>query len=326
MKENEMVFGIRAVIEAIQADKEIDKILVKRELQGDLSRELFEVLKGRDIPVQRVPAERLDRLTRKNHQGVIAFIPAITYERLENIIPFVYEQGKNPFIVLLDGVTDVRNFGAIARTCECAGVDAIVIPSRGSVTVNADAIKTSAGALHVLSVCKEKSITEAIRFLQASGVKVYAASEKAFENYTAIKYDGPVAIVMGAEDTSERLNYKIAEYALAVVMGKPHFHISFIMNVSPECDCWNHNDAAIVPDLGILASADPVALDKACADMVIQAPILHGNNCLATAHEHDDLCGCDKFHLMHPDTDWLAGLRHAEKIGLGTMEYELVKI
>lgn len=110
------------------------------------------------------------------------------------------------------------------------------------------------------------------------------------------------------------------------VMGKPHFHISFIMNVSPECDCWNHNDAAIVPDLGILASADPVALDKACADMVIQAPILHGNNCLATAHEHDDLCGCDKFHLMHPDTDWLAGLRHAEKIGLGTMEYELVKI
>ena len=287
MKENEMVFGIRAVIEAIQADKEIDKILVKRELQGDLSRELFEVLKGRDIPVQRVPAERLDRLTRKNHQGVIAFIPAITYERLDNIIPFVYEQGKNPFIVLLDGVTDVRNFGAIARTCECAGVDAIVIPSRGSVTVNADAIKTSAGALHVLPVCKEKSITEAIRFLQASGVKVYAASEKAFENYTAIKYDGPVAIVMGAEDTSERLNYKIAEYALAVVMGKPHFHISFIMNVSPECDCWNHNDAAIVPDLGILASADPVALDKACADMVIQAPILHGNNCLATAHEHD---------------------------------------
>ena len=119
---------------------------------------------------------------------------------------------------------------------------------------------------------------------------------------------------------------EIAEYSAAVMKDKPHFHISFIMNVSPECDCWNHNDAAIVPDLGILASADPVALDKACADMVIQAPILHGNNCLATAHEHDDLCGCDKFHLMHPDTDWLAGLRHAEKIGLGTMEYELVKI
>ena len=155
MKENEMVFGIRAVIEAIQADKEIDKILVKRELQGDLSRELFEVLKGRDIPVQRVPAERLDRLTRKNHQGVIAFIPAITYERLENIIPFVYEQGKNPFIVLLDGVTDVRNFGAIARTRNVR-VDA-TIPFKGKRNGECRcAIKTSAGALHVLPVCKEK--------------------------------------------------------------------------------------------------------------------------------------------------------------------------
>ena len=97
------------------------------------------------------------------------------------------------------------------------------------------------------------------------------------------------------------------------------------MNVSPECDCWNHNDAAIVPDLGMLASADPVALDMACADLVMQAPILHGNNVLGLKHEHDDLCGQDKFHLVHPDTDWLAGLRHAEKIGIGTMSYELIK-
>ena len=227
MKENEMVFGIRAVIEAIQADKEIDKILVKRELQGELSRELFEVLKGRDIPVQRVPAERLDRLTRKNHQGVIAFIPAVTYQRLEDIIPFVYEQGKNPFIVLLDGITDVRNFGAIARTCECAGVDAIVIPA--SVTVNADAIKTSAGALHVLPVCKEKSIEESIRFLQASGVKVYAASEKAYENYTSIKYDGPVAIVMGAEDKGVSMdNLRICDSMVKI----PQFGTIGSLNVS----------------------------------------------------------------------------------------------
>lgn len=112
----------------------------------------------------------------------------------------------------------------------------------------------------------------------------------------------------------------------AVLKDKPHFHISFIMNVSPECDCWNHNDAAIIPDLGMLASADPVALDKACADLVIQAPVLHSDNVLAKKHEHEDLCGCDKFHMIHPDTDWLAGLRHAEKIGLGTMDYELIKI
>lgn len=201
MKENDLIFGIRAVIEAIQADKEIDKILIRRDLQSNLSRELFEVLKGRSIPVQRVPGERLDRLTRKNHQGVIAFMAAVTYQHLEDLVPFIYEQGKDPFILLLDGVTDVRNFGAIARTCECAGVDAIVIPAKGSVTVNADAIKTSAGALHSLPVCKEKSITQAIRFLQASGVKVYAASEKAHANYTDIAYNGPTAIVMGAEDT-----------------------------------------------------------------------------------------------------------------------------
>ncbi|MDR0977289.1 MAG: DUF362 domain-containing protein [Prevotellaceae bacterium] len=134
------------------------------------------------------------------------------------------------------------------------------------------------------------------------------------------------AAVMGDEDTSERLNCKIAEYALAVLKDRPNFHLNFIMNVSPECDCWGHNDAAVVPDLGILASFDPVALDKACADMVIKAPILHTTNCLSDDHEHDDLCGDDKFHLMHPNTDWLSGLRHAEKIGLGTMEYELISM
>ena len=223
-----MIFGIRAVIEAILAEKEIDKILVKRDLQSDLSKELFDALKGKEIAVQRVPAERLDRVTRKNHQGVIAFIPAISYQKLEDIILFLYEQGKNPFIVLL-GVTDVRNFGAIARTCECAGVDAIVIPSKGSVTVNADAMKTSAGALHVLPVCKEKSITQAIKFLQELGVKVYAASEKAYENYTAVTYDGPVAIVMGAEDTGVSMdNLRMCDQMVKI----PQFGTIGSLNVS----------------------------------------------------------------------------------------------
>lgn len=137
------------------------------------------------------------------------------------------------------------------------------------------------------------------------------------------QYDGAV---MGEGDTSERLNYKIAEYTKAVLSGKPNFHISFIMNVSPECDCWNHNDAAIVPDLGIAASFDPVALDKACADMVIKAPILETGNRLSDAPHHEHLEGCDKFHLMHPDTNWQAGLEHAEKIGLGTQKYELITV
>lgn len=124
-------------------------------------------------------------------------------------------------------------------------------------------------------------------------------------------------------DTSERLNYKIAEYTKAVLKDKPNFHINFIMNVSPECDCWNHNDASIVPDLGILASFDPVALDKACADMVIKAPSLPGtvlDKC------HTDDCHADKFHMIHPDTDWLCGLKYAEEIGLGNLDYELIEI
>ena len=134
------------------------------------------------------------------------------------------------------------------------------------------------------------------------------------------QYDGAV---MGEGDTSERLNYKIDEYTKAVLSDKPHFHVSFIMNVSPECDCWNHNDAAIIPDLGIAASFDPVALDKACADMVINAPIIGGNK-LAEAHPHEHLEGEDKFHLIHPDTNWQAGLRYAEEIGLGSQAYELI--
>ena len=201
MKKNEMIFGIRAVIEAVEAGKDIDKILIKKDLQGELVQELFASVKGQNIVVQRVPIEKINRITRKNHQGVVAFISAVTYHKLENIIPSLYEEGKIPFIVVLDGVTDVRNFGAIARTCECAGADAIVIPERNSVSVNADAIKTSAGALHHIPVCREYSVFEAIRFLQNSGLRIVAATEKASCNYTSIDYCCPVAIVMGAEDT-----------------------------------------------------------------------------------------------------------------------------
>ena len=200
MKEKEMIFGLRAVIEAVQAGKDVDRVLVKRELQGELFKELQDVLALHEIPMQKVPLERIDRITRKNHQGVLAYMSAVTYQKIENIIPMLYEQGKNPFIVVLDGITDVRNFGAIARTCEVAGVDAIVIPARGSVRVSADAIKTSAGALHTIPVCRELNIRDAVQFLRNSGVKVVAATEKAAENYTTSTYVDPVAILMGAED------------------------------------------------------------------------------------------------------------------------------
>ena len=195
-----MIFGIRAVIEAAEAGKDIDKVLVKRELSGELFKELQEVLRRCEIPMQKVPLERIDRITRKNHQGVIAFTSAVTYQKLDQIVPFLYEQGKNPLIVVLDGITDVRNFGAIARTCEVAGVDAIVIPVRGSVSVNADAIKTSAGALHIIPVCRENSLKDAVVFLKNSGIRVVAATEKAAKNYTVADMSVPVAILMGSED------------------------------------------------------------------------------------------------------------------------------
>jgi 23S rRNA (guanosine2251-2'-O)-methyltransferase len=217
MKENEMIFGVRAVMEAVQAGKEVDRILIKRDFQGELTRELFAAAREANIPVQRVPREKLDRLTRKNHQGVVAFISAVACQKLEDIVPFLYEAGKAPFIVLLDGITDVRNFGAIARTCACAGVDAIVIPPKNSVTVNADAIKTSAGALHSLPVCKERSITDAIRFLKDCGVKVVAASEKAEKSYTEVDYTTPVAIVVGAEDMGVATdNLRICDEAVRI--------------------------------------------------------------------------------------------------------------
>ena len=201
IEKNEMIFGVRAVIEAIQAGKEIDRILIKRDIQSDLSKELFAVVKGTMIPVQRVPVERINRITRKNHQGVVAFISSITYQKTEDIVPMLFEQGKNPLLIMLDGITDVRNFGAIARTCECAGVDAIVIPSKNSVSVNADAIKTSAGALYKLPVCREQNLTQTIKFLKDSGFKIVAATEKGDYDYTKANYNDPVCIIMGAEDT-----------------------------------------------------------------------------------------------------------------------------
>lgn len=195
-----MIFGVRAVIEALQAGKEIDKILIKRDIQSDLSKELFAALKGTTIPVQRVPIERLNRITKKNHQGVVAFISPVTYQLTEQLVPFLFEEGKNPFFIILDGVTDVRNFGAIARTCECAGVDALIIPNRDSVSVNADAIKTSAGALHKLPVCRELNLTATLRYLKESGFRIIAATEKGDYNYTEADYSGPLCIIMGAED------------------------------------------------------------------------------------------------------------------------------
>ncbi len=195
------IFGLRPVIEAIEAGKEIEKLLVKKDMTSDLSKELIDCARAHGVLVQRVPVERLNRITRRNHQGVVAILSAVTYYRLDNLIPSLYEQGTNPFVVVLDGVTDVRNFGAIARTCECAEVSAVVIPERNSVGATADAVKTSAGALNYLPVCRERNLVDAVRLLRDSGFKVVGTASNNSVNYTKCDYTGPVALVMGSEDT-----------------------------------------------------------------------------------------------------------------------------
>ena len=194
------IYGIHAVTEAIEAGKDIDKILLSKTLNSDTAQEIINRAKALRVPVQRVPVQKIDRITRRNHQGVLAMMAAVTYYHVEDLVPQLFDEGENPFFVVLDGVTDVRNFGAVARTCECAGVSAIVIPDRESVSVNADAIKTSAGALNHLPVCREHNLVATVKMLRDSGFKIVGTSDKNSMPYTQGDYTGPVAIVLGAED------------------------------------------------------------------------------------------------------------------------------
>jgi 23S rRNA (guanosine2251-2'-O)-methyltransferase len=199
-EKSDFIFGFRTIIEAIDAGKEVNKILLKKGLQSELYAELRKRIKEREIPVQFVPDQKLNSISRKNHQGVIAFISPVEYYILEQLVPTLYESGKTPFILMLDGVTDVRNFGAIARTAECAGVDAIISPKKGGAQVTSDAIKTSAGALHKIPVCRVDSLSKTIVYLQEYGFQVIATSEKTNDNYFSIDLTPPTVLVMGAED------------------------------------------------------------------------------------------------------------------------------
>ena len=198
---NKIVFGVRAVIEAIEAGLTVDKIFIKNDTTGELSSELSALARERNIPMQRVPLEKLNRLTRKNHQGVVAFISPVPYYDAEELVTRLFEEGKTPSVMILDGITDTRNFGAIARTADCAGFDAIIIPEKGSVTVTPEAIKTSAGALFHVPVCRCRNLTDTVRILKSLGLKIIGASEKTSRFYTDTDMNVPVGIVMGAEDT-----------------------------------------------------------------------------------------------------------------------------
>ena len=201
MKKENFIYGIHPVIEALKSGKEIEKIMIQTGLKGEGFQQLHSLIREMEIPVQFVPMEKLNRITRQNHQGVVAMISEITYQKIEAILPMVYEQGKTPLVVMLDHITDVRNLGAIARTAECSGVDAILIPEKGSAQVNQDAIKTSAGALYKVPVCRYNSSKEIITFLKSSGLKIVAATEEASSDYTDIEMTQPVALILGSEES-----------------------------------------------------------------------------------------------------------------------------
>jgi 23S rRNA (guanosine2251-2'-O)-methyltransferase len=194
------IFGIRPVIEMLDEGKIPEKVFIQKGLTGALFQQLFQKIREKEIHFQMVPVEKLNRTTKKNHQGVIAQVAAIEYYKLDTLISSVYEKGETPIIVILDKVTDVRNMGAIARSAECAGAHALVIGEKSSAPVNADAVKTSAGALSRIPVCKEKDIMESIAFLKESGIKIVACTEKSKDVIYDVSLDGPVAIIMGSEE------------------------------------------------------------------------------------------------------------------------------
>lgn len=200
MEEQTQIFGIRAVIEAVNARETIDKVFLQKGLKGDLFNELDALLRQHSINVSYVPVEKLNRLTKGNHQGVVAQISPIEFHDLENLVASVIESGKTPLFLLLDQLSDVRNFGAIIRTAECTGVDGIIIQKKGGAPVNGDTIKTSAGAVFKVPICKVDHIKDAVFFMQASGIKVIAATEKTEDTLFDTSFTEPCAIIMGSED------------------------------------------------------------------------------------------------------------------------------
>lgn len=235
MEKEHQIFGIRAIIEAIHAGKEIDKVFIQKDAQGDLMQELMKTMKKNNINFSYVPVEKLNRLTHNNHQGAVASIAPISFVSLETLVESVMESGKKPFFLILDQLSDARNFGAIIRTAECTGVDGIIVQKQGSAPVNGDTVKTSAGAVFNVPICKVDHIKDAIFYLQGSGIKTVAATEKTESNIYNIDFNQPVAIIMGSEDRG------VNPSVLKIVDEKaklPMFGTIGSLNVSVACGAF----------------------------------------------------------------------------------------
>jgi len=219
IRESDCIFGLRPVLEAIKAGKQIDRLLVKQGLQGPLYHELMTEVSKNSIVYQIVPVERIELVTRKNHQGVLAWLSVIEYQKISNLLPMIYEKGDDPLIIALDGVSDVRNFGAIVRSADCFGAHAVMIPEKGSARITSDAIKTSAGALHTMPVCREKSIVRSVEYLKDSGLKVICAVEKSDLQASGADLTGPSVLIMGSEDKGiSRELTSLADHSVSIPM------------------------------------------------------------------------------------------------------------
>ena len=199
MKNQDIIFGKRPVLEAIRSGKKIEKIFI----QKNLSKEVFDEIKkstvNKKLSLSLVPKEKLNRITRKNHQGIICYISPIDYQPRSEIVHSCYESGKDPIILVLDRVTDTRNFGAITRVAEASGVDAIVIPEKESALITSEAVKASAGALNYVSICKERNLKSVVIKLKESGLKIIACTEKSDEDIYSVDFNSPVCIILGSE-------------------------------------------------------------------------------------------------------------------------------
>jgi len=195
-----MIYGTRAVIEAILAAKNIDKVMIQSGLSNDLIKELIAVARTNNVPVAFVPPEKLKRLSTKNHQGVICLLSSISFASLDNLIFKAYNEGREPFFLILDRITDVRNFGAIVRTAECAGVDGIILAEKGNAPITSDAMKTSAGALNHVPICREKDMKKTLKLLHENGIRLVACTEKTDKSIYEVNLTGPLALILGSEE------------------------------------------------------------------------------------------------------------------------------
>ena len=239
MEKENQIFGIRAILEAINAGKEIDKVFIQSDAQSELMQELMKAMKKHTINFSYVPVEKLNRLTPNNHQGAVATIAPISFVKLETLVDSVlsrdFGSGKMPLFLILDQLSDARNFGAIIRTAECTGVDGIIVQKTGSAPVNGDTVKTSAGAVFNVPICKVDHIKDAIFYLQGSGIKTVAATEKTEDSIYDISLNEPVAIIMGSEDRG------INPSVLKIVDAKgklPMFGTIGSLNVSVACGAF----------------------------------------------------------------------------------------